>query len=348
MRRIKPHRMYYYDTKEEEQDKRKIKYLLFLLLLTGLLLSTTTYAWFTTNRVATVEMINVKVQTEGSLEISADGANWKPGITQQEIIAAHSGNYTSSTNQLPAYIEPVSTIGSLSNNGFMDMYLGVITSNNSGNYIIKSEKSVETEGNGINSTGKFVAFDVFLKITESKNIFLTNESQVISNGTSRGTENAIRVAFVIEGNTPATSNLSTIQSLTTTATTNVYIWEPNYNTHTSTGVSNAREVYGLTITENYPTRLNYDGIKAEFPDTANVTFSNAKAATFPDYFATVTPRIQTVKDSTTYQALWNLEAGITKIRIYLWLEGQDVDCENNASAGDLSFKLQFSTNPSPN
>ena len=318
----------------------------FLLLLTGLLLSTTTYAWFTTNRVATIETINVKVQTEGSLEISVDGVNWKPGITQEEIINAHNTNYPTSTNQLPAYIEPVSTIGNLSNNGFMDMYLGIISSNETGDYIIKSEKSTETESNGINSTGTFVAFDAFLKITESKNIYLTDESKVVYNGNSTGTENAIRVAFIIEGNTPATSNLQTVQSLTTTDNNNVYIWEPNYNTHTVTGVSNAREVYGLSITENYATRLSYDGIKAEFPETENVTFSNAKATNYPNYFAPITPRIQTTKENTTYQPLWNLAAGITKVRIYFWLEGQDVDCENNASAGDISLRVQFSTNPS--
>ena len=34
-----------------------------------------------------------------------------------------------------------------------------------------------------------------------------------------------------------------------------------------------------------------------------------------------------------------------KIRIYMWLEGQDVDCEDNASYGDISFKLEFTTNP---
>lgn len=347
MSRIKPHKMHFeYDTKEEETDKKRIKYLLFILLLTGLLLSTTTYAWFTTNRVTSIEMINVKVQTEGSLEISVDGINWKPGITEQEIIDAHNTTYATSTNQLPAYIEPVSTVGNLSNNGFMDMYLGIISSNDTGDYIITSEKSTENEGNGITSTGKFVAFDVFLKITETRALYLTNDSRVVYNGTSTGTENAIRIALIVEGNTPAGTDITTIQSLRTTDRNNVYIWEPNYNTHTPTGVSNAREVYGLNITENYATRISYDGIKAEFPETENVTFRNAKVANFPNYFETVTPKIQTTKNYTDYQPLWNLETGITKVRIYVWLEGQDVDCENNASAGDISFRLQFSTNPS--
>ena len=143
----------YYYTEEEEFDKKKLKYLLILLLFTAILLSTTTYAWFTSNRVVSVNTLNVKVKAEGSLEISADGTNWKPGINQDEIIAVNSTTYPGSTNQLPTLIEPVSTNGSLDGNGFMQMYLGEVRSNAGGDYIITSTKSVETESNGDASDG---------------------------------------------------------------------------------------------------------------------------------------------------------------------------------------------------
>ena len=41
------------------------------------------------------------------------------------------------------------------------------------------------------------------------------------------------------------------------------------------------------------------------------------------------------------QTFMTLTAGITKIRVYMWVEGQDVDCENQASGSDISFNLQF-------
>ena len=331
--------------KEKKNNRRRVKYLLLLLLLTGVLLSTSTYAWFTTNRVATIETINVKVQTEGSLEISVDGINFKAGVTEDELINAHNTTYTTSTNQLPAYVEPVSTIGNLDNRGFIEMFYGNITSNTEGNYIIISEKSVETESNGVESDGKFVAFDVFLRTTDTKELYLTNQSKITYNGEySTGIENAIRVAFVVEGNTRTDSAVNTIQGLTTTNNDNVYIWEPNYNAHTVTGISHAREIYGLNITEN-TANLSYDGIKAEFTDSEAVTFEKANKTNYPNYFDTVTPKILTTTNNTDYKDFIELQAGITKIRVYLWLEGQDVDCENGASVGDLSFNLQFSTNP---
>jgi hypothetical protein len=36
-----------------------------------------------------------------------------------------------------------------------------------------------------------------------------------------------------------------------------------------------------------------------------------------------------------------IPAGITKVRIYLWLEGEDVDMENNAAASQLSFNIEL-------
>ena len=114
---------------------RKIIYLLFLLLMTGLLLSTSSYAWFTTNRVVTLDTLNVKVQTEGSLEISVDGINWKASINQDEIISANA-TYPMSINQIPSLIDPVSTAGGLNDLGLLNMYLGKIISNSNGDYIL--------------------------------------------------------------------------------------------------------------------------------------------------------------------------------------------------------------------
>ena len=37
-----------------------------------------------------------------------------------------------------------------------------------------------------------------------------------------------------------------------------------------------------------------------------------------------------------------IKEGITKVRVYMWVEGQDVDCEDKASGGSLSFNLAFS------
>lgn len=39
--------------------------------------------------------------------------------------------------------------------------------------------------------------------------------------------------------------------------------------------------------------------------------------------------------------VFSLEAGITKVRMYMWIEGQDVDCEDDASGSNIAFDLQL-------
>ena len=47
------------------------------------------------------------------------------------------------------------------------------------------------------------------------------------------------------------------------------------------------------------------------------------------------------KEKPAEQKIFTLTAGITKVRVYMWIEGQDVDCENTASGTDISYNLQF-------
>ena len=105
---------------------------------------------------------------------------------------------------------------------------------------------------------------------------------------------------------------------------------------------NASDVYGITTTQTGGSRLTYVGVKAAIADSANIPLNS----TDNTYFGAVTPTIATTASgipTTAYQQVFSLVAGTTKMRIYMWVEGQDVDCENNASGGSLSYNLQFST-----
>ena len=62
-------------------------------------------------------------------------------------------------------------------------------------------------------------------------------------------------------------------------------------------------------------------------------------------FTSITPSYVTESDKdgklTAEKNIFTLSAGITKARVYMWIEGQDVDCENTASGTDISFNLQL-------
>ncbi len=59
------------------------------------------------------------------------------------------------------------------------------------------------------------------------------------------------------------------------------------------------------------------------------------------YFAAITPKFTTKETNDASPEFMQLAAGVTKIRVYMWVEGQDVDCENSASGSSINFDLGF-------
>jgi len=325
------------------RNSRRTLLLLLLLVVTGSMLGTSTYAWFTSNKTVSVSDITVNVATKNGIQISVDGTNWKSIISTTDLISA-STTYAGAKNQIPNEsnsIQPVSTIGTVLDGGYMEMFVGDVPSNEDGDYILTSNQSVEANG----TSGDFIAFDIFLKSDKAVDIDMTSSSGVNANGNDTGIKNASRVAFLVQGNAASDATVETIQGLKLTAgsTEGIYFWEPNYNVHSGTGIANARDTYGLTITENEEDAVSYDGIKAAISAEDNILLGDANKTKYPTKFETVEIDYLT-KDTFSGDetvSVFSLPAGITKVRVYMWVEGQDVDCENNASGGNIDYSLQF-------
>ena len=330
-----------------KKNKKERKYRLFFLLLwlfiLGISLSTSSYAWFTSNRLVSIGLMEVEVRAQNGISISSDGTNWKSVLSILDLVEAVD-NYPNNINQLPKVLEPVSTIGNV-NNGLLEVFHGKVENDATYNdrYNIEAVKTIEERSLFENSDKKFLAFDVFLKTYANTKLYLTTDSGATYKDKYVGIENATRFAFVVEGSTQST-DLNTIQNLKTNSNNNVYIWEPNYDSHTESGILNAKNVYNLDITNNYQ-ELPYEGIKNEIPKNLKVAIDKANKANYPNYFDTVKVSYYTKTNFTDNVEIFSVNQGITKLRIYMWLEGQDVDCENDASVGSISLNLQFSTNP---
>lgn len=332
----------------ERRRKRNPKRLLILLIalfFTTVMFTTTTYAWFTANKTVTVNTLTVNVAAQNGIQISADGTNWKSIVQTDDLRGVHTTTYTNSVNQIPESMEPVSTIGNIDSNGRMEMYYGVVASNAStGQYILTATKEEDVDGN----TGKYIAFDLFFKVDAATDIYLTTNSGVrVPDANDTGIRNAARIGFVVLGNTAAGSSIATIQGLNAGTTASKYIWEPNYDIHTPAAVSHARDVYGETTTETGGSPLAYSGVKAPISADDNVLLNVEGATQYSTrnsaFFADVTPAYKTIDGFSEKPQIFSLAAGVTKVRIYMWVEGQDVDCENSASGGNIKFDLQITT-----
>lgn len=216
--------------REDRKKRRKYRLLILLLLLlgTGTMLVTSTYAWFTSNKNVSVSSIKVNIEAKGGIQISADGTNWKSIVKASDLLAVKNSTYTSSTNQIPNTLEPVSTAGVVGEDGKFPMFYGTVvtstTENNNGEYIITATKETEVAG----TEGKFIAFDLFFKVEKETPIFLVSGSGATTDDTTdTGIKNASRIGFIYLGTAEANATVADIQALNAAAASPAYIWEPN-------------------------------------------------------------------------------------------------------------------------
>ena len=284
-----------------------------MALASVIALSGVTYAWFTTSPTAQVTGMDVNVQTANGIQISLDANEWKSNITAGDITAAINRvqkTYPGSTNQYPTgEIAPVSTAGTVNSNGKMEMFFGTI---DDGKLTTSAEAESETT-----ATGNFIAFDLFVKSSSPQMLSLGNASAV--NGiivgsdspNTAGTEKAVRVAFLNLGCAETSAAARALKGENVTP----WIWEPNAQTR-AVGV------------EADAGKLPYDGVKTAFQNKAVDALTDAE--------------VSAVSTNESVGELFQLGAGINKVRVYIWLEGQDVDCVNQISFGDFSTTLAFS------
>ena len=334
------------EIKEENYRKRKRRFLFIWFFFLTIFLATVTYAWFTSNRIVDLEFFDIHVETEGGLYISADAIDWKSELTIDELKTAYK-TYPSSVNQVPGEMKPMSSGGDIDTNGFLNMFYGQADYGGNSKYYLTTYRKIEEQTTETSNEGDFIVFDFFLKTSVDRTIYLSSKSFVKpkEDADSVGIENSARIAFIKEGSASEDTNITTVQRLKTTSNDNVIVWEPNYDVHTEHGVTNARNTYGIDTTMTNAGIIRYDGVVGTVTSSAMVEVSDANATNYPNLFSRVNVDIYTKSDNTTNRELYNVPAGVTKFRVYMWLEGQDVDSENSASHGDISYFLEFTVNP---
>lgn len=330
---------------KNKRNKKGFRSLVLLLFLTIIMFGTSTYAWFTANRVVTINSLDVHVEASNGIQISTDASSWKSVITNADIKTGYTGN----ANQVPATITAVSTDGRPTSAGRLNMYSSIVGNDAvTGDYNIKTILETDTAG----EEGKYIAFDIFVRVDQTQTIYFTPDTDVTKIGVEdRGLKNAARVAFVNLGRASSSTASSDIIALNAGTSANVIIWEPNSDTHTPTVVTSVAPDMGITLTETSAgsglyAPVAYRGISAEIstPEDlrgiVNGTITQRSGTTFT---TAVTPTIRTNAGRTGYTEFMELQTGVTKFRVYMWLEGQDVDCENGATGSDISFNIQLST-----
>lgn len=303
--------------------KRRILLALIMLIISGISLTTATYAWFTANRAVSVQEIDVRAQASGGIQISADATNWSNEVTLDDLTAeALTNNYIPDTA-----LRPVTTIGVNNKTGAFDFYLGEL--NDAGDKVTLTSIS--------DSDKHYVAFDLYFYSATKQKIEFNSGTQVVaknvatpaSAATDAGLRKSVRVGFLVQGNDP-TATPTTAQALAGGVVGNQTIWEPNADVHTD---------YATNMSGASGVMTTYGGKAAA---ATAVTMDSSNTTNFQAITTDLGLKTSTETEVYPSGTIFDFSAGITKVRVYVWLEGQDIDNEDTASLGTgVGVKLNF-------
>lgn len=309
--------------------KRRILLALIMLIISGISLTTATYAWFTANRAVSVEEIDVKAQASGGIQISANAVDWSNEVTIDELTAADLAT-KGIKNYIPkTALKPVTTIGANEKTGAFDFYSGEL--NDAGDKVTLT--SID------DTVGDYVAFDLYFYSATPQKIEFNAGTEVIAKNVGgsgdakdTGLKSSVRVGFLVQGN-DATATPATAIALAEGTKNTQTIWEPNADVHTEYAINMLGAKAGV-VEKTYGGKSEATGVVMDKSNTTN----------FQEITTALGLKTSSLAEKYPSGQIFDFPAGINKVRVYVWIEGQDIDNEDTASLGtgvgvDLKFKL---------
>lgn len=353
------------EKKKMNKKKKRLLIALFMLVISAIALTSATYAWFSANRVVTTTGIDVKVTAATGISISANALDFGKTIDMDDVIkfAKDDTDDFESTLQLPEELNPVSTAGIKGANTEFNFYRGEL--GDSEDVVIFDESranrtfvSADKDFTG----GDFMAFDIYIKASQDLNLKLSSTTTISAANTTAGTgnlETGLRVGFLplgvstdtsIAGQQSSAYKLASVQD-------DWKIWNPVPGTHHAATIKGYTEgdeesngYYGATDTTTKLAALNGNGetateeqIAANQNHYVKYLYKDIDKAAVPAYLKLMDKTNTNYVQGQNYDGtIFSVKAGINKVRVYLWLEGNDVDCVDAISISNgLSVALGF-------
>lgn len=286
-----------------------------MLIVSAIVLTSATYAWFSMAKKVEVESMELNVTSPEGIQISANTSAFTTKLTVDNIKGTDEtaggkrfNAYTGNINNVPTTVKPSSSI-LWSENKLPDWFDGAI--NDQGTMDIYSVD--ETRGG-------FVAFDLFIKVKSATTVKFGSSSVSCDGNAELPT--AMRIALINCGTVQENAEASVIQNvLPTNTNSRKVVYEVDASNHTV--AAQALGASGIMTTNPISSAGTGISCRTDYP---NIVSSNSY-----NLFATLA--------TTASAAKINVEAGITRMRVYMWMEGNDVDCANDVAGSTINFNL---------
>lgn len=312
-----------------------------VLAISGLLLIASTYAWFSASLNVKVKFFDVVVSSDNGLFISLDGVNYSDSveISLDSVINDLRTLYPTHTNQWSVGgLWPVSSNGIRNQNSDrFDIFIGEVSKkrrNEPGIRYLNTYLATEYVANAYNV---YIAFDIFLKNVsgspKSDNLFFDSDTtiefdqgvdQELSDSMSN-ILNSMRFGVVKMGSTTSKAPINEIQNLKCNNACQSVIFEPNHISHSEKSVNSALE-HGVTLIDGIAVPTY--GVIAEGNRLRHVNGQTGTGVPLD------TEHFRLQETITSFdKPIFQIPNGITKLRAYVWIEGQDMDSLETYSEG---------------
>lgn len=283
-----------------------------MLIVSAIVLTSATYAWFSMAKRVEVESMELNVTSPEGIQISANTSAFTTKLTVNDINGTSSTRfkaYDGNTNNIPETMKPYST--SMEGEGTkIKWFDGAINETQTRIQITRLNNEY---GSGL------TAFDLFVKVKDAQTIKFGSTTVTCADNPEVVT--AMRVALVSFGTVKEKADAAEIQSGVPGDKTT---YELDANNHTAT--VNELVAAGKTIPS---------AVTIRYPGTSTLNSNFNNIVTNEDYVYTIRGKLAQSASAATI----NVGAGITHLRVYMWMEGNDVDCANDVAGSTINFNL---------
>ena len=324
----------YFDRKEKTlstQNKKTSKWTillgLYMLIILMSLLTVASYTWFSLSRTPRVSDMNMYINSQSGMELSADplAEEWKLQLDFRELVDVTTPlrpvTWSDKEQQFYAAVygidgrltdipswQPLTDERNANKDNLDGYYIKATFFARSGVAVAVSLSPAVEVDEGINGSGTYV---IGTPLWDSQQILHSNGGQ--------SAENAVRIGIRI---TPVD-----LTGEPKDGTSEFFIYEPNMDSH-------------IDGTTEYIATPSIDGTEHLIAEDHLIRQS---ASTWTE--ARPVQRNVVIKELGEFvenPELFRLNAGdMVKIDLYIWLEGQDVDCTNEIKEAQILASIQF-------
>lgn len=290
-----------------------------MLIVSAIVLTSSTFAWFSMAKRVEVETMELNITSPDGVQISANADAFTTVLTLADIkgeSTARWAAYEGNENNFPELLVPSSSTL------FVDKSLPVFYSgsiDDAGR--ISATKVASDVGSG------YVAFDLFVKVGADQKVFWSESSITCEDNPE--VVSAMRMAVVNCGTVAAKSEAAAIlATVPQNALQNrVAMYAPQADVHTDAS--------------GYEDGATVPNVYIDAPFANRVPTGNGNNIMQEGQYSSDPVGTKVLDGNMATEAYFNALTGVNRIRVYLWMEGNDVDCENSVAGASIGFNLVF-------